>query len=186
MATPTSPSSPTKGVLFNTPPEVSCNCRHVTVAYFSDILPSDKVRVNCIDYIVVVHVLRLSAVLFLCGHCRIISLFGNTVGCAFIVTLTPSPIVIRLFSTGYGPSPHLYIRNTTYRIMAQQPTNDVRLSIVRLSGPENWSTFRYGCTLLMERARVLPVVLRQEPRPTEVTLLSVFFVETQREWWHVQ
>ena len=60
--------------------------------------------------------------------------------------------------------------------MAQQPTNDVRLSIVRLSGPENWSTFRYGCTLLMERARVLPVVLRQEPRPTEVTLLSFFLL----------
>ena len=34
VATPTSPSSLAKEMLFNTPSELSCNCRHLTIANF--------------------------------------------------------------------------------------------------------------------------------------------------------
>lgn len=43
--------------------------------------------------------------------------------------------------------------------------------ITKLSGPEKWTSFRYGCTLLLQRARVLNIVTRLEPRPEPVIIV---------------
>ena len=47
--------------------------------------------------------------------------------------------------------------------------------ICKLNG-NNWSTWRFAATLMLTQKRMLPLVLRQEPRPEQVliTKCSIF------------
>ncbi|KZS01474.1 Uncharacterized protein APZ42_001859 [Daphnia magna] len=54
---------------------------------------------------------------------------------------------------------------------SSQPTQEIR-QIAKLNG-KNWSSWRYGVNLLLEKNRLNRVVSRQELLPPEVSTFSI-------------
>ncbi|KZR99092.1 Uncharacterized protein APZ42_005196 [Daphnia magna] len=54
---------------------------------------------------------------------------------------------------------------------SSQPTQEIR-RIAKLNG-KNWSSWRYGVNLLLEKNRLNRVVSRQELLPPEVSTFSI-------------
>ena len=52
-----------------------------------------------------------------------------------------------------------------------QPVNEIR-HIPKLNG-KNWSSWRYGVSLLLEKNQMLPIVLGQVVRPQQVPMCFI-------------